>query len=85
MAKERAADARAAALVGARYLLEGGVRTAGSVTRVNVKLIDVETGSHLWAESYDRQLTPANVFDVQDDLTSRIVATVADTTGVLVR
>jgi TolB-like protein/Tfp pilus assembly protein PilF len=85
VAKGRAADARAAALVGARYLLEGGVRTAGSVTRVNVKLIDVESGSHLWAESYDRQLTPANVFDVQDDLTSRIVATVADSTGVLVR
>ncbi len=85
VAKGRAADARAAALVGARYLIEGGVRTAGSVTRVNVKLIDVETGSHLWAESYDRQLTPANVFDVQDDLTSRIVATVADSTGVLVR
>jgi TolB-like protein/Tfp pilus assembly protein PilF len=83
--KGRAADARAAALVGARYLIEGGVRTAGSVTRVSVKLIDVETGSHLWAESYDRQLTPANVFDVQDDLTSRIVAAVADSTGVLVR
>jgi adenylate cyclase len=84
-AKGRAADARAAALVGARYLVEGGVRTAGTVTRVNVRLIDVETGSHLWAETYDRQLTPANVFDVQDDLTSRIVATIADATGVLVR
>jgi TolB-like protein len=85
VAKGRAADARAAALVGVRYLVEGGVRSAGSVTRVNARLIDVETGSHLWAETHDRQLTPANVFDVQDDLTSRIVATVADSTGVLVR
>lgn len=84
-AKGRAADARAAGLVGARYLLEGAVRTAGSVTRVNVRLIDVETGGHLWAETFDRQLTPANVFDVQDDLTNRIVATVADSSGVLVR
>jgi serine/threonine protein kinase len=83
-AKGRAADARAASLVGARYLLEGAVRTAGSVTRINARLIDVETGSHLWAETFDRQLTSSNIFDVQDDLTNRIVATVADTTGVLV-
>ena len=55
------------------------------MTRVNVRLIDVETGSHLWADTFDRQLTMANVFDVQDDLTNRIVATVADSAGVLVR
>ena len=48
-AKGRAADARAASLVGARYLLEGAVRTAGSVTRINARLIDFETGSHLWS------------------------------------
>ncbi len=83
-AKGRAADARAASLVGARYLLEGGVRTAGSVTRVNARLIDVETGSHLWAETFDRQLTSSNIFDIQDELTNRIVATIADSTGVLV-
>lgn len=84
-AKGRAADARSAALVGARYLLEGTVRTAGMVTRVSTRLIDVETGAHLWAETFDRQLTSSNVFDLQDDLTNRIVATVADSTGVLVR
>ena len=84
-AKGRAADARAASLVGARYLLEGTVRTAGTVTRVNARLIDVETGGHLWADTFDRQLTSANIFDVQDDLTNRIVATVADSGGVLVR
>ena len=84
-AKGRAADARASSLVGARYLLEGTVRTAGSVTRLNVRLIDVETGGHLWGETFDRALTQANVFDVQDDVTSRIVATIADSEGVLVR
>ena len=50
-AKGKAADSRAAALVGARYLLEGAVRTAGTVTRVSARLIDVESGSHLWAEN----------------------------------
>jgi TolB-like protein/Flp pilus assembly protein TadD len=84
-AKGRSADARAAALVGARYLLEGTVRKAGSVTRLNVRVIDVETGGHLWAETFDRQLTTDNIFDIQDDLTSRIVATVADANGVLAR
>ena len=84
-AKGKAADSRAAALVGARYLLEGAVRTAGTVTRVSARLIDVESGSHLWAETFDRQLTTANVFDVQDDLTNRMVVTVADSAGVLVR
>jgi TolB-like protein/Tfp pilus assembly protein PilF len=84
-AKGRAADARAAAMVGARYLLEGTVRTAGSVTRVNTRLIDVETSGHLWAETFDRQLTSANIFEIQDDLTNRVVATVADSTGVLMR
>ena len=83
-AKGRAADERAASLVGARYLLEGGVRTAGSVTRINARLLDVETGAHLWAETFDRQLTSSNIFDVQDELTNRIVASVADSTGVLV-
>ena len=71
--------------MGARYLLEGTLRTAGSVTRISVRLIDVETGAHLWAETFNRELTAANIFDVQDDLTNRIVATIADSAGVLVR
>ena len=84
-AKGQPADSRAAEMVGAQYLLEGTVRTAGSVTRVNSRLIDVATAGHLWAETFDRQLTSANVFEIQDDLTNRIVATVADSTGVLIR
>ena len=84
-AKGRTADAQAAALVGARYLIEGTVRTAGPAVRITVRLVDVETGTHLWAETYDRSLASANVFDLQDDVTSRIVATVAASDGVLVR
>ena len=84
-AKGRTADAQAAALVGARYLIEGTVRTAGPAVRITVRLVDVETGTHLWAETYDRSLASANVFDLQDDVTSRIVATAAASNGVLVR
>src|SRR5262245_24930280 len=83
-AKGRTADARSAALVGARYLLDGTVRTAGGSARTSVRLVDAETGAHLWAETYDRSLS-LGVFELQDDLTTRVVATVADSDGVLVR
>ena len=71
--------------LGARYLLTGRIRKAGSTVRVAVKLLDAETASHLWAESYDSSLDSSNVFDVQDQLTDRIVTTVADQQGVLIR
>ena len=56
-----------------RYILEGSVRKAGERVRVNAQLIDGESGHHLWAERFDRKLE--DVFDVQDELTRRIVAT----------
>ena len=84
-AKGHAADARAAALVGARDPIEGTVRTAGGAVRITVRLVDVETGTHLWADTYDRSLAPANVFDLQDDVSNCIVATVGASDGVLVR
>ena len=57
--------------LGVRYVLEGSVRKAGSRVRVNAQLIDSETGSHLWAERYDRDL--ADIFAVQDEVTGEIV------------
>ena len=84
-AKGQTAGAQSAALVGARFLLEGTVRTSANAARLSVRLVDAETGAHLWAENYDRPLAAANLFELQDDLTSRIVATVADAGGVLVR
>ena len=71
--------------LGARYLLTGRIRKAGTTIRVSVKLIDAATASHLWAESYDANFDSSNVFDVQDQLTDRIVTTVADQQGVLIR
>ena len=59
--------------LGVRYIVEGSVRRAGGRVRVTVQLIDSETGSHVWADRYDREL--GDIFDLQDELTQAIVAT----------
>jgi TolB-like protein len=71
--------------LGARYILEGGIRKGTFTLRINIQLIDSQTGAHLWAETYNRDLKKSDIFTVQDDLTDRVVATVADSNGVLVR
>jgi TolB-like protein/class 3 adenylate cyclase/Flp pilus assembly protein TadD len=53
-----------------RYVLEGSVQRGGSRMRVNVQLIDTETGSHLWAERFDKPV--ADLFDMQDEIVSRL-------------
>ncbi len=57
--------------LGARYVVEGSVQKSRQTLRITVQLIDAETGSHLWAESYDRQLS--DLFNLQDEITSAIV------------
>jgi adenylate cyclase len=70
--KGQAVDAkRVASELGARYVLEGSVRKVGDRVRVTSQLIDAATGTHVWAERYDRNLT--DIFAVQDDLTLRII------------
>jgi TolB-like protein/class 3 adenylate cyclase len=56
-----------------RYVLEGSVQRAGSRFRVNVQLIDAETGNHIWAERFDKPV--ADLFDVQDEIVSRLANT----------
>ena len=53
-----------------RYVLEGSVQRGGKRMRVNVQLIDAETGSHLWAERFDKPL--ADLFDMQDEIVARL-------------
>jgi TolB-like protein len=53
-----------------RYLLEGSVQHGGNRMRVNVQLIDAETGNHLWAERFDKLL--ADLFDMQDEIVARL-------------
>ena len=79
------ADARAVGNeLGARYVVEGSLRQAGSTFRVSVQLVDTATGTHLWAETYDRVFQPEAIFAMQDELVPRIVSTVADQHGVLI-
>ena len=53
-----------------RYVLEGSVQRVGNRMRVNVQLIDAETGDHLWAERFDKTL--ADLFDMQDEIVARL-------------
>ena len=60
--------------LGVGYVVEGSVRKGGDRVRITVQLNDVTTGSHIWAEHYDRNLT--DVFAVQDEITEAIVAAI---------
>ena len=57
--------------LGVTKILEGGVQRAGDRVRINVQLIDASSDAHLWAESYDRELTAANIFAIQSELAER--------------
>ena len=56
--------------LGVRYVLEGSVQRARSRMRINVQLIDAETGNHLWGERFDKQV--ADLFDMQDEIGARL-------------
>ena len=61
--------------LGVRYVLEGSVRRASNRVRITAQLIDAETGHHLWADRYDREL--ADVFAVQDEIAQSIASAIA--------
>jgi adenylate cyclase len=76
--KGRAVDVKQVAReLGVRYVLEGSVRRGGNRVRVTAQLIDAETGNHVWAERYDRDL--ADVFAVQDEITEAVVIAIVPT------
>ena len=58
--------------LGADAILEGGVQAAGGRIRINAQLIDAKTDEHLWAETYDEELTAKSIFDVQGDIARAI-------------
>ena len=71
--------------LGVRYVVEGSVRRDLETIRVTAQLLDTTTGAHLWAETYDRDLSASNIFAVQDEITEQVVGTIADTYGIISR
>ena len=57
--------------LGVHYVLEGSVRKAGERLRISAQLIEAASGTHMWAERYDRAAT--DIFAVQDDITQSVV------------
>ena len=64
---EQIADA-----LGTTRILEGGVQQAGDRVRINVQLVDVDFDRNIWAETYDRELTAVNVFEIQAEIAEQI-------------
>ena len=74
--KGRSVDVRqVGSELGVRYVVDGSIRIAGNTLRINCVLIDATSGKHIWAERYDGAME--DVFDLQDRITSSIVATIS--------
>jgi TolB-like protein len=61
--------------LGARYVLEGGVRRTANRVRITAQLIDASTGAHLWADRFEAALD--DIFDLQDKVTANVVGAIA--------
>jgi adenylate cyclase len=73
--KARAVDVKQVAReLGVRYILEGSVRRAGQRVRITGQLVEAETGNHLWAERFDRDM--ADIFAIQDEITQSVVGAI---------
>lgn len=66
--------AEIAAQLGVEHILEGSVRRAGNQIRVTAQLIEADSDSHLWSQTYDRELSVSNVIEVQEDVATAVTA-----------
>ncbi len=62
--------------LGVQYVVEGSVRQAGNRVRIIAKMVDANTGHHIWSETYDREFDTNKLFDVQDRIAEQITAAV---------
>jgi len=69
----------------ARYVLQGSVRKTGQRIRVRVQLSDSQDGRLVWGSNYERDLTAADLFEIQDELTQQVVNAIAGSYGALTR
>lgn len=71
--------------LGVDYVLEGSVRRAADTVRVTAQLIETKGGTHVWASSFDRNLTPSALIAVQDEISEKVVGALATPYGVISR
>jgi TolB-like protein/Tfp pilus assembly protein PilF len=64
-----------------RHVLEGSVRKSGNTIRITAQIIDAAADQHLWSATYDRELTADNIFTIQDEIATAIVAQLSDILG----
>ena len=84
--KTKAVDPREVGrTLGVRYVLEGSVRRASERLRVTAQLLDARDGAHLWAETFDRNLSLTDIFRIQDEITEKVVTAIATIHGVIRR
>jgi adenylate cyclase len=67
--------------LGVRHILEGSVRKAGDTVRITAQLVDASIDQHLWSQTFDRPLSTANLFAIQDEIAKSIVDHLAATMG----
>ena len=82
--KEQTLDVREIAReLGVRYVVNGSVRRGGNRVRIAAQLIDAETGNHIWAEKYDRELD--DIFALQDEIAAQLAAAIGPEIGAFER
>lgn len=59
--------------LGVKHILEGSVRKSGNRLRITAQLIQADNGFHLWSETYDREFTANEIFDIQEEITRKVV------------
>ena len=57
-----------------RYVLEGSIQKAGARVRINAQLLEGDSGNHIWAEKYDRNLE--DIFELQDEITAAVLGAI---------
>jgi TolB-like protein/tetratricopeptide (TPR) repeat protein len=65
-----------AGALNARYVIEGGVQRAGGRVRLNIQLIDGATDDHMWADFFDRTLSPDSIFEIQTEIVEKVAEVV---------
>lgn len=71
--------------LGVEYVLSGSVRSAGARIRVSAQLVDAASNINVFSDQYNRELTPKNVLDVQEEISNKVVAKIAEPYGVIAR